>query len=266
MVVAEAEVSQSVMNLPEAERLQALIRSARSVQLLEGGREYTHRCRTLFDSIDFRGKNVLETGCGKGLMCMWAKIHGAAHVVGLEPMADGCYDTPKCFTDFAKMATDLGLEHTEMLPLKLEDYRPTEKFDIVLSLASINHLDEPACIDLQRSREAHDRYVATFQRVRDLMTDDGILFICDATNRSLFSDLRMRNPFNPDIEWFKHQAPETWADLLKECGFGRPQIGWLSQPSLTFLGIGTVPKPIAYLSSSAFRLQMQCVMPSARNF
>jgi SAM-dependent methyltransferase len=266
MLVAEAEISQSVMSLPEAERLQALIRSARSVQLLEGGREYTHRCRTLFDSIDFRGKNVLEIGCGKGLMCMWAKIHGAAHVVGLEPMADGCYDTPKCFTDFKKMADDLGLERTEMLPLKLEDYRATEKFDIVLSLASINHLDEPACIDLLRSKDAHDRYVATFQRVRDLMTDDGTLFICDATNRSLFSDMHIRNPFNPDIEWFKHQTPETWAELLKECGFGRPEIGWLSQPSLTFLGIGTVPKPIAYLSSSAFRLQMQCVTPFARNF
>jgi SAM-dependent methyltransferase len=255
MVVAEQEVSK----ISEAEQVQRLIQSARAVGLLEGGREYKSGCRTLFDSIDFRGKNVLEIGCGKGLMCLWAKIHGADHVVGLEPVADGFRDSPKCFKDFATMAGDLGLENTEIVPLKLENYRPQMRFDIVLSLASINHLDEHSCIELQQSKAAYDRYVETFQQVRDLMTDDGTLLIADATNRSFFSDLRVRNPFNPHIEWFKHQPPQCWAQLLLECGFGNPRISWLSQPSLTFLGIGTVPRAMSYFFSSAFRLQMQCV-------
>jgi SAM-dependent methyltransferase len=255
MAVAE----QAVPRVAEGKRLPRLIESARSVGLLQGGREYTHRCHTLFDSVDFRGKNVLEIGCGKGLMSLWAKIQGASHVIGLEPMADGCYDSPQCFKDFAKMANDLALENTEMLPLKLEDYRPQMKFDIVLSLASINHLDEHSCIELKNSKEAYNRYVQTFQHVRDLMANDGTLFIADATNRSFFSDLHLRNPFNPDIEWFKHQTPQVWAQLLSECGFGYPRISWLSQPLLTFLGIGTVPRAVSYFSSSAFRLQMQCV-------
>jgi|SRR5271155_4662248 len=254
MAVAEQEVSK----ISGAERLQRLIESARALGLLQGGREYKSGCRALFDSIDFRGKNVLEIGCGKGLMCLWAKIHGADHVVGLEPVADGFRDSPKCFKDFATMASDLGLENTEMVPLKLEDYRPKIRFDIVLSLASINHLDEQSCIELQRSKTAYNRYVKTFQQVRDFMTEDGTLLIADATNRSFFSDLHVRNPFNPHIEWFKHQSPQCWAQLLSECGFGHPRISWFSQPSLTFLGIGTVPRAMSYFFSSAFRLQMQC--------
>ena len=252
-----------VENITPAQRVQRLIESARSVGLLEGGREYKHLCRTLFAPLDFRGKNVLEIGCGKGLMCLWAGIQGANRVVGLEPMADGCYDSPQCFKDFAKMARDSGLENAEMLPLKLEDYRPSMRFDIVLSLASINHLDEQSCIELQRTQAARDRYIKIFKQVRGLMNDGGTLFVADATNRSFYSDLKLRNPFNPHIEWIKHQPPQCWAQVLSECGFGAPKISWLSQPLLKFIGIGTVPRAISYFGSSAFRLQMQRLDPQS---
>ena len=254
----------SVQDIPESQQLRRLIQSARAVGLLEGGREYTHLCRTLFKSLDFRGKNVLEIGCGKGLMCLWAKIQGANHVVGLEPMTDGCYDTPKCFQDFANMARELGLENTRMLPLKLEDYRPEIRFDIVLSLASINHLDEQSCIELQRTPAARESYVKIFTQLRELMNDGGTLFVADATNRSFYSDLKLRNPFNPHIEWMKHQPPQCWAEVLSDCGFGAPKISWLSQPLLKFIGIGTVPRAVSYFGSSAFQLQMQCLSSSSK--
>ncbi len=250
---------QEVLKTREAETLQRLIQSARGLGLLGKGREYKKFCRNMFADIDFRGKNVLEIGCGKGMMCLWAKIHGANRVVGLEPMAEGWYDSAKCFKDFSTMVGEVGLENIEMVPARLEEYRPShDYFDIVLSFASINHLDEQSCIELRRSAIAHDRYVDLFDQVRDLMPECGKLLVVDATNRSFFSDLRVRNPFNPHIEWFKHQPPECWAQLLSECGFTNPRISWLAGALFTHLGVGTVPRAMSYFHSSAFRLEMDC--------
>jgi cyclopropane fatty-acyl-phospholipid synthase-like methyltransferase len=255
MSSSETAISKSTSITP----VQRLKSAARKVGLLNYGWEYEQRCRVLFEEMDLRGKNVLEIGCGKGLLCLWAKIQGANHVVGLEPLEDGAYDSPACFGDFNTVVSDLGLENIELLPNRIQDYCQTvRQFDIVLSIASINHLDEQSCIQLQGSAVARDRYVALFNHVRSLMKESGTLLVVDASNSNLFGDLRLRNPFNRDIEWFKHQKPECWARLLTECGFCEPHISWLAGHWLTSLGIGTVPRSLSYCLWSAFRLQMNC--------
>ena len=173
-------------------------------------------------------------------------------------MTVGYYDSADTPNEFASMAKDAGLDNVVMVNETLQNYRTDIKFDIVLSLASINHIDEPSCIELQRKPEAYQSYVDTFRHLRGMMSDQGTLFIMDASQRSLLSDLRLKNPFNPDIEWFKHQAPGTWAKLLGECGFADSKISWISEPVMTHAGIGTVPRILSYALSSAFRLQMQC--------
>jgi predicted RNA methylase len=49
---------------------------------------YVARARFLFDAVDLHGKRVLEVGCGRGAWVVWAALHGASHVLGLEPEAD----------------------------------------------------------------------------------------------------------------------------------------------------------------------------------
>ena len=264
MAVAE-QIRPVVAQASETELVQRIIESARGLGLLHGGREYKNRTRALFSTLDFRGKNVLEIGCGKGLMCLWAKAHGAKHVVGLEPMTVGYYDSADTPNEFATMAREAGMDNVVMVNETVQNYRTDMKFDIVLSLASINHIDEPSCIELHRDRKSYESYVNTFRQLRGMMADNGTLFIMDASNHSLLSDLRLRNPFNPDIEWFKHQAPKTWAKLLMECGFSDDKISWMAEPIMTHAGIGTVPRPLSYALSSAFRLQMQCAPLPARS-
>ena len=202
---------------------------------------------------------MLEIGCGKGLLCLWAKIHGANHVVGLEPLAEGAYDSAKCYSDFRTIVTELGLENIEMVPSSLKDYRPAKgSFDIVLSISSINHLDEASCVELRRRTTARQRYVKLFNHVRDLMPTSGTLFVVDGSSRNFFGDLHLKNPFNPHIEWFKHHPPECWVELLTKCGFTNPRISWLSGPWLTHLGVGTVLRAMSYFLSSRYRLEMDC--------
>jgi cyclopropane fatty-acyl-phospholipid synthase-like methyltransferase len=248
-----------VSNSMTITHLQRLKSAARKVGLLNHGWEYERRCRVLFEGIDLRGKNVLEIGCGKGLLCLWAKIQGANHVVGLEPLEDGAYDSPACFKDFNDVVSDLGLENVELVPNRIQDYRQgLHHFDVVLSIASINHLDEQSCIELQRNRAARDRYTALFNHIRALMNESGTLLVVDASSQNLFGNLNLRNPFNRHIEWVKHQEPEYWARLLTACGFYDPRITWLAGHWLNSLGIGSVPKTVSYCLWSAFRLQMKC--------
>lgn len=223
------------------------------------GFAYRHECKRLFCDTDFEDKNILEIGCGNGIYCLWAKIHAAKHVTGLEPLAEGSFDSRKCYGDFDTIIRALNLENIEMLPYKFQDYRcPVNYFDVVLSVASINHLDERSCVELRRSPEARSTYLAIFKKLRKMMKDGGKLIIVDASNRNVFGDVGIRNPFTPQIEWFKHQTPEYWAELLSQCGFTDPKISWLAGLRSGYLGISTIHKAIAYLGRSLFRLEMRC--------
>jgi hypothetical protein len=220
---------------------------------------YRHAAGQLFGDTQLEGKTLLEIGCGRAIYCIWAKIHGAGHVVGLEPLADGACDSAKCYRDFASMVRALHLDNIELLPLRFQDYQPSPgHFDIAVSYASINHLDEPSCVDLRTSVAARESYLTIFRQLRSMMKDGGKLIVVDASRRNFFGDCGLKSPANPHIEWFKHQAPELWAELLLRVGFKTPQISWLSGNWFRRLGVYTTSKSASYFGGSMFRLEMSC--------
>lgn len=221
------------------------------------GFDFSRFCRQLFGEIDFRGKTMMDIGCGKGMLCLWAALHGASKVVGLEPLADGAYDSSECHHVFRSMARQLALPHASILPCTVQEYAgPANQFDLVLSVASINHLDEKSCIALRSSPAAVRNYHEIFRHIADLMKPGGKLIIMDAGRRNFFGDLGIRNPFTPNIEWFKHQQPEDWAAFLEKCGFCDASIRWANGKPLRYAGLTRVPKLLAYFGQSVFRLEM----------
>ena len=130
------------------------------------GFDFARFSRQLFRDIDFRNKTMLEIGCGKGMLCLWAAIHGARDVVGLEPLAEGCYDSSECHKAFRSMAQQLDLPQARILPQTVQAFdSPNNYFDVVLSVASINHLDEKNCIALGESTEAEREYQNIFRNI-----------------------------------------------------------------------------------------------------
>jgi SAM-dependent methyltransferase len=151
----------------------------------------------------------------------------------------------------------LDLPQAKVSPCSFQEYTAADrKFDIVLSLASINQLDENSCIRLRESRQAVRAYEGIFRRVARMMKPEGKLIIVDAGRRNFFDDLGLRNPTLPGVEWFKHQQPEDWSSLLQNCGFKLPIIAWTSGAWLRRLGIFRLPKALAYFGHSMFRLEM----------
>jgi cyclopropane fatty-acyl-phospholipid synthase-like methyltransferase len=210
----------------------------------------------IFGNIDFKGKNVLEIGGGHGVFCFYASIRGAKWVINLEPECAGCKSG---YIEKFKLLKDaLGVNNVEIVEKTFQDYNPlNRKFDIILLYNSINHLDEEACIDLRTNSDSWDSYKDIFKKIYLLSNNDAMIIMGDCSNKNFFPLIGLKNPIYKKIEWFKHQSPNVWIELLKECGFGDPSISWTTFNSLGKLGkVLFGNKYISFFLVSHFVLRM----------
>jgi SAM-dependent methyltransferase len=215
------------------------------------------RLKYLFGRIDFRGKAVLDVGGGDGLLSFYAACAGAANVVCLEPAKAG--SAPDTIDAFDRAASLLDEVKVQWIPQRFQEYECGDSvFDVLLLHASINHLDEDACVRLHHDRAAQSLYGRSFRKLARLARPGAKLIIVDCARRNLFADLRMRNPLEPTIEWHKHQSPKLWARLLTRAGFVNPVIRWNSFNTLRSYGrlfLGN--RLAAYCLTSTFCLTME---------
>jgi SAM-dependent methyltransferase len=214
-------------------------------------------CDYLFDGIDLRGKTVLDIGAGDGRHSFYAACAGAKKVVSLEPEAEGSQTGMQ--EGFERARLHLELQQVDLVANRLQDYEPRgETFDVVLLHASINHLDESACIRLRDDPAARETYHVLFEQLAALTTPGGTLIVSDCSNENLFARLGIKNPVAPTIEWHKHHKPEFWAGMLVEAGFANPRIRWMSFNSLRSAGRLLLGNRLAaYCTASTFCLTMR---------
>ena len=212
----------------------------------------------LFRDIDFRDKTMLEIGCGKGMLCLWAALHGARDVVGLEPLAEGCYDSSECHKAFRSMAEQLDLPQARILPVTVQGFdSPKNYFDVVLSVASINHLDEKSCIALGESAAAvtriskhlpqYCRHDEAGRQADHHRTRRGTTFL--ATSACAI-------PCLPILSGSNTSSRISGPGCSRDCGFGHPDIRWTSGKLLRYARVNSLPKALSYFGQSIFRLEM----------
>jgi SAM-dependent methyltransferase len=210
----------------------------------------------LFEGLNLSGKTMLDVGGGDGRFSFYAACAGAPRVVSLEPEAHGSSHGVK--QEFEQLSAQLPAQ-VELVTDPLETFQPQgNRFDVLLLHASINHLDEKACMRLQQDGGARAVYRGLFEKLATLARPGSKLIVVDAARRNLFGDLRLRNPLAPSIEWEKHQSPELWASLLAEVGFSDPRIRWNSLNTLRSLGrIVSGNRLVSYCLDSMFCLTME---------
>jgi SAM-dependent methyltransferase len=211
----------------------------------------------LFGHLSFKGRSVLDIGAGDGHVSLYAASAGATRVVALEPESAGSHADVR--TTFERLADRLGMGQVVLRGETLQEFEPGgEHFDVLISKASINHLDEEKCSALHRDPDAWRAYREILSKLRKVANHDAHLIVGDCSRYNLFAQLGVRNPLVPVIEWEKHQPPKLWAALLEEVGFRAPDIRWtnfntLRRPGQLLLGnrVG------AYLTASTFCLTMR---------
>ena len=245
---------QVVAREPAASQEERIRRLGHTLGLWDQDFDYARTCHQVFRNFDFRGKTILEIGCGKAIFCFWAALRGAQEAIGLDHLARNAEED---HTGFYAMTEEFALPQAKIAHGKVQEYNgPENAFDLVVSVSSINFLDEKSCIRLRESPLAVMAYEKIFRRVARMTKPGGKLIILDAARHNFFGDLGFRNPASPYVEWFKHQQPEYWAGLLENCGFGRAKSRWTGGRFLRDLHIPYVPKSLAYFGQSMFRLEM----------
>jgi SAM-dependent methyltransferase len=214
-------------------------------------------CQYLYRDVPLNGMQVLDIGAGSGVFSLYAAAAGASRVVCLEPEAAGSREGK--LATFGRVVEASGIQSVEMRDVTLQDYDSGgERFDLLLLHGSINHLDEPACIELRKNPEALRTYEGLFASMAELTAPGGHLLLVDATSDNLWPRLGLKNPMAPWIEWHKHQPPEVWRGLAEAAGFRYCCTQWSTPSVLGSVGRVLLGNRIgAYLTLGAFRLHMR---------
>jgi len=159
-----------------------------------------HRCRQIFDHVcGLKGKIMLEIGAGEGLFSLWAVVNGVEKVILLEPEADGATKGVAGKLLKHQKALNIPDERLRLYTQTFQEYDgKRESFDLILSYASINHIDEPACINLHKSEMAYSTYKKYFKKIYDLMRPGGYFILSDAGRINLWNQIGMIS-----LEWLR---------------------------------------------------------------
>jgi len=189
----------------------------------------------LFQDESFIGKSMIDVGGGAGIYSLYAAIMGVKHIICLEPELEG--STRGTLEKFKQLSASLSLSNVSLQPIRFQEFDAgNQTFDIILLHASINHLDEEACINLEYYDEARRRYGLIFQKLSKIAAPGAKLIVTDCSRYNFFGLLGIKNPITPDIEWHKHQSPEFWSNILSDYGFTNQQIRWTSFSPLRKIG------------------------------
>ena len=238
--------------------LEDYISLGRRKGLWRRGTGFRHYCRyQLFPSLNLRGKRILEIGAGDGRYSLWAAVQGAREVVALEPTLAGSDESSSVAT-FRSLVDSLKQRNVSICEQTFQQYAGSPgSCDLILSHYSINHLHEQHCISLRTDPQAREYYVGLFRRMYTLLARGGTIIIVDCSDRSAYSDIGVRHPLSPTIEWFKHHPPDVWITLLTDAGFTSPRLTWIYDNRLLHVGRLFRNKAAAYFYTSMFRIEMR---------
>lgn len=173
------------------------------------------------------GSRALEIGAGSGLMSIWMLHAGARQVTSLEPEAAGATSGVARAAAEHRAALEIPPHRWDYRGETFQEFSDDGPFDIILSHSSINHLDEAACMQLGDSEPARERYLELFSKVRRLLAPGGHFIVSDCARINLWGRMGRPSPWAPEIEWEKHQEPETWSELLGAAGLETVDSRWL---------------------------------------
>lgn len=238
-------------------RTSQLEQASRLVGFASGVR-YRSRGDFVFKGIPLAGAHVLEVGCGTGIWAIWAALHGAERVVGIEPEAEG--STSSTLAKFRQAIDALNLgDRVEASGCFLQELpRPERLYDVVIMYNVINHLNEEAVVTLHREPQSVKGYVAILRDLRSKMPVGGWVVVADSSRDNFWRRIGLRSPVASAIEWHKHQHqhPKTWVEVFKRAGFRKFDVRWSPVQPFPKLTANWLAQ---YLTSSHFVLRLQAV-------
>jgi len=190
------------------------------------------RLQNTLGRVDWRGKDVLEIGCGRGDMSLYMALTGARRVEAIDP--EGAGSTAGRQNIVQQRLAELGLPNFRFQPTAFDgsQYEP-ESFDIIFGINVIEHIHETRQL-LTKDPAAMGDYQRFFADLYRVLRPDGALVFSNASRYSVWAIISQRTQYRiktpirsmQRIIWELHQPPGVWLQLFRQVGFQRAFIHW----------------------------------------
>jgi len=213
-------------------------------------------------NLSVAGKRILEIGSGEGLTSLLIAASGAKHVIACEPESEG--STSGMMARALDRQKKTNLTNLEFIPRKIEDTGlvASGKFDIILAMNVINHIDEDACRTLHTHDRSRSVYKEALRGWMRMLAPNGTLVITDCSRHNLFSTPSskgwFKSPFARSIEWDIHQSPHVWQSIFADIGIHKTEVHWNTVYRLRHLSPLLGNAVGAYMTTSSFTLRAYC--------
>lgn len=219
---------------------------------------YDHAMRHIFKGIPIGGKSALDIGSGRGLTSCWLALKGASRVVSMEPEMEGSRSGAVQLQRERKAFLDLS--NLEIITTDFQNFNTSEKFDIVVSNASINHLQESDKHALYDTA-TFNAFVQIATKMRQLTLPDGVVVVTDASRFGFFSLARSLGLprkyclYGKSINYKIHQNAVVWKKIFVEAGFRNIEISYPVPFGLRNLGVLAVNRVANFFLHGSFILR-----------
>ena len=217
---------------------------------LVGNPDFHHNVLNfLFNDLNVVGLDILDVGSGNGKYSFTMCLKGAQSVTCLEPEIEGSSAgvVNKCI----EVANRNSINNLKILTETLEDYslKCNKKFDVIILINSINHLDEEHVEKIHCNKNSFMIYLKILKSLKNIIKKEGTLLLSDCPRDNFFNSLNIENPLFRSIEWQKHQSPKVWKRMLEISGFSEVKYDFMMPFPLTS------NETMAYLFGSPFKIQ-----------
>ena len=165
-----------------------------------------------FNDLDFNDKTVLDIGGGNGIYSYYAKYKGDKFCMNLEPFEAG-----------SKNIQILDNDNDQYLSIEInnqtfQDFSHEDKFDIIISHDSTNHLDEEVFCKIHSDKESYESYTKPINKICEMLAYVGSIIVTDCSSKNFWGILGLKSPFAPSIDWHLHQAPNLIKKMFQAEG------------------------------------------------
>ena len=190
---------------------------------------FYHSMDEMFRGVNLSGATILDVGSGRGLTSIFMALRSAKRIVSMEPELDG--SNLGVIQLQESRLNNLELENVEILTDDFNETKISEKFDVLVSNASINHIKESENHALQ-DLKTYDSFCEIANRFSGLLKPGGVAVVTDACRYAFFPFARrMGLPkrfclYGKNINYKIHQNPNVWRRIFLDSGFKKVEIDY----------------------------------------
>ncbi len=199
------------------------------------------RLQNTLRDIDWRGKDVLDIGCGRADMALYMALTGAKQVEAIDPEGPGSRPGTRIAVQQRIEALQPG--NFRFQPITFGDAQyASESFDLILSVNVLEHIHE-TCKLLTDDPEAAADYQRFFADLYRVLRPGGALVVSNVSRYSLWAlisqwtNYRLKTPIRTmrNVHWQLHQPPNMWTHMAQQAGFREIRIHWRVPHQLRWL-------------------------------